>query len=174
MPYCPHCGEEVHEDDRFCIECGTELDRERGGESSYGWQSEPPADGVVDPESKSSSGQTAELTAGRLWVPFGVALFGVVQSVVLVIYPDAVLDSFESFDLQADISRELIVSAGAFGLVSALALMGLVGYYYRQGGLDRRYFWGLVGIGIFGFLLGNNLLFLLPLGIGVYGLYAVL
>ncbi len=170
MPYCPHCGEEVHEDDRFCIECGTELDRERGGESSYGWQSEPPSEGVVDPESSS----TAAVTAGRVWVPLAIALFGVFQSAVLVLYPDVVLDSFESFDFQTDISRELIVSAGAFGLVSAIALIGLVGYYYNRGALDRRYFWGLIGIGIVGFLLGNNLLFLVPLGIGVYGLYSVL
>jgi hypothetical protein len=169
MPYCPHCGEEVHEDDRFCIECGEELDRAKGTDSSYGWQSEPPSDGVVEPKSSSA----VEVTAGRVWVPFAVALFGVVQSAVLVVYPDAVLDSFESFDLQADISREILVSAGAFGLVSALALIGLVGYYYREGSLDRRYFWALVGIGIVGFLLGNNLLFLIPLGIGVYGLYAV-
>lgn len=170
MPYCPHCGEEVHEDDRFCIECGEELDRERGGDSSYGWQSEPPAEGVVEPD----SGGGAEVSAGRLWVPLFIALFGVFQSAVLVIYPDAVLDSFESFNLGTEITRELIVSAGAFGLVSALALIGLVGYYYRQGTLDRRYFWALVGIGVFGFFLGNNLLFLIPLGIGVYGLYAVL
>jgi len=179
MPYCPHCGEEVEDDDRYCIECGTELARDRSGtDSSYGWQSEPPSDGVIEPETQAESAPAppgaATATAGRLWVPFGVALFGVVQSIVLLVYPQTLLDSAESFDLNANLSTDVVVAAGAFGLIASLLLIGLVGYYYREGALDKRYFWGLVGVGVFGVLIGNNILFLVPAAIGGYGLYAVI
>lgn len=167
MPYCPHCGQEVTEDDRFCIECGTELDRASSGErSNYGWQSEPPSEGVIEPE----KGPTAELTAGRLWAPLLVALAGVVQSVVLILYPQQVLDAT---GMAADLSGQVLMATGVLGLLIALAMLGLVFYYYDKGHADKQYFQGLVGIGIAGFLFGGGLLFLIPTGIGVYGLYAV-
>lgn len=170
MPYCPHCGEQVQQDDRFCIECGTELDRV-GEDSSYGWQSEPPSDAVLDPE----SGETAAVTRGRTWPPLVVAILGVVVGAVIVTSPEMVLDSLESFGIQSGMSVTVVLATGALGLLSSLALGGLVVYYwYVRGHLDRLYFWGLVGIGLFGFFFGSNSLFLIPVGIGAYGLYSVL
>lgn len=169
MQYCPNCGHEVEEDDRFCIDCGQNLDggggnRSRGPPASQG--SAPPgaAPGVLGP-------LRAEFGIGTLWGPVIVAVLGFLQSLYFVLSPEEVI---EVGGFGEEITTDVIVAIGALGILSALAVVGLVGYYYREGYVDKRYFWGLILLGVVGFFFGGGVTFLVLIGIGAYGLFAVL
>ena len=166
MPYCPNCGQEVDETDRFCIQCGGELDGRVGGGSHHTHGEEVPA-GTMSPRGPG----TTEFGTGTLWGPVVVAALGILQSLYFIFAPDQIITAA---GFGEELTTEIIVVTGVLGLLIAFSVLGLVYYYWNQGFADRRYFWALVGLGIAGFFLGGGVAFLVLVGIGAYGLLSVL
>ncbi len=201
MEQCPHCGERVEPVDAYCFECGTALEasteadgsrgptpeRERGRgqrqtsrrESGRGQQRPPGAQGRVrEPGSvtsdESSQGGTESLTT--LWVAAALSVVSVVENVAIIVFAGDIADFVETegTSLVDNVSAGDIAVQGGIGLVIAFGAVALCAYYYRQGVLDRRFFWALVGVGIGGLLLGGGLSVVLLAAVGAYGLLVVL
>jgi hypothetical protein len=166
MPYCPNCGQEVEEADRFCIQCGTTLEGRAGGGSHRAHDTDAPP-GTMSPRGPG----TAEFSTATLWGPVVVAALGVVQSLYFVLAPDQIL---AAAGFGEEFTTDVIIATGVLGLLMAFSVLGLVYYYWNRGHVDRRYFWALVGLGVAGFFLGGGIAFLALVVIGAYGLLSVL
>jgi len=185
MNHCPRCGERVEPEDAYCFECGTELGdpqegetgrerRETGRNPRRGNESEPrgrPERGAYG-ESESAQGQVESLRT--LWIAGALAVIALVENVSAVLFADEIVAFVEEQGIIEGLSADTVAVQGGIGAVLALALVGLCYYYYRQGYVDRRFFWTLVGGGVGGLLLGNAISFLLLLVVGAYGLLVVL
>jgi hypothetical protein len=184
MNHCPRCGERVEPEDAYCFECGAELGdrqesetdrspRETGRNPRRGDEYESrgrPARGTS--EADSSQGQVESLTT--LWIAGALAAVALVENVAAVLFADEIVQFVEDQGIIEGLSADTVALQGGIGAVLALALVGLCVYYYRQGYVDRRFFWTLVGGGVVGILLGNAISFLLLLVVGAYGLLVVL
>lgn len=146
MRYCPHCGEQVAEEDSFCFECGTALDGPGPGKG----------------ESLRTVGAAAVVSA-----------IGLVESLVFIFFPETILEQAEEFGLEEGLSETFLLVTGGFGLVLALGLIGLSYYYYSEGYVEKRFFWILIIAGFIGFLLASMVSFLVLVVLGVYGLWKV-
>jgi len=168
MPYCPNCGHEIEERDRFCIQCGEPVeDRVPSSGGTYGQDahSQP----TVDPEGRLPD--RAAFTAGTRWGPVAVAVIGILQSLYFVLAPEQII---EAAGFGPELTTGVVVATGALGLVMSLGVLGLVYYYNGLGHVDGRYFWLLIGLGIAGFFLGGGIAFLLLILLGAYGHVSVL
>lgn len=148
MRYCPQCGQRVEEEDAFCFDCGAQLD---GG---Y--------------DAQESRGNVTSL--GTVWAAGILAIIAVVESLLILLYPQQAL---EASGFEDELSAEVLMITGGFGLLLALSLIGLAAYYYNEGYVEKQFFWGLIGIGLVGFLFGSAFSFLLVLIVGIYGMLAV-
>jgi len=140
--YCPRCGQEVEPEDSFCLECGAELDP--------------------------SGGTTSSLRT--LWAAVLVAVFATLENVLKLVFADEMVEQAEQSGLGGDVGREALMQVSAIGILVALTVLTVCYYYYREGAVDGRFFWGLVVAGVVGVLLGGTLLILPLIGIGAYGL----
>jgi hypothetical protein len=188
MNHCPRCGERVEPEDAYCFECGTELgdrpegegtDRQRrktgrnpqrGNEYEYESRSRPERDAYG--ESDSSQGEVESLTT--LWIAGVLAAIALVENVVAAVFADEIVEFLDDQGFAGGLNPETIVIQGGLGAVLALVLAGVCFYYYRQGYVNRRFFWTLVAGGVLGILLGSAISFLLLLVVGAYGLLVVL
>ena len=185
MNHCPRCGERVEPEDAYCFECGAELgDRQetetdrspretgrnprRGDEYESRGRPERGAHGGSD----STQGQVESLTT--LWIAGALAAVALVENAAAVLFADEIVQFVENQGIIEGLSADTVAVQGGVGAVLALALVGLCVYYYRQGYVNRRFFWTLVGGGVVGILLGNAISFLLLLVVGAYGLLVVL
>jgi len=201
MNNCPHCGERVEPGDAYCFECGAQLvggvngtnagesanrgqtdDRARSRVQSREPRQSPPGQNSQDrphesggyrPERRGAdtSGQVRSLTT--LWVAAGLAGLAVVESLGAIVFADELVSVVEDSGVGVELSADTIVASGGIGLVVALGLAGLCGYYYRQGYVERRFFWGLIVGGGIGVFLGNAISFLILIVVGAYGLLVV-
>ena len=121
---------------------------------------------------RESSGRVESLTT--LWVATGLSVLALVESLSAIVFADEVVEFVEDSGFAGDVSAETIAITGGLGLVIALALVGLCVYYYRQGYVERRFFWGLIVGGGVGLLFGSGLSFLILIVVGGYGLLVVL
>jgi len=169
MPYCPNCGREVEETDRFCIECGEELGDRTGRHRHDGedvpWDSEPGLTPGL------AGRKTAELSGGILWGPIVVVIIGVLQSAYFILAPGDVLTAA---GFGEEITESVIIATGVLGLLMCTAVLGLVYYYWTRGHVDKRYFYGLAGLGVAGFFLGGGLAFSVLVLVGGYGYFSKL
>jgi len=185
MNHCPRCGERVEPEDAYCFECGTELGdreeaatnrppRETGRNPRRGDESESRSrpERSTRERSDSSRGQVETLTT--LWIAGVLAAVALVENVSAVIFADEIVEFVEGQGIIEGLSADTVALQGGVGAVLALALVGLCVYYYRQGYVDRRFFWTLVAGGVGGILLGNAISFLLLIAVGAYGLLVVL
>lgn len=143
MRYCPQCGQEVEPRDAYCFECGTALG---GGHPN---------------------------TISRLrtvWISLGLAALGVLESAMLLVMPGQIIQQADSFGFGTGLSESMVLAMGAFGLLISLSVGGLCFYYYSEGYVDRRFFWGILGAGVAGLLLAGGISFLLLIAVGIYGL----
>jgi predicted nucleic acid-binding Zn ribbon protein len=140
--YCPRCGQEVEPEDSFCLECGAELDPSGGTTSS----------------------------PRTLWAAVLVAVFATLENVLKLVFADEMVEQAEQSGLGGDVGREALMQVSAIGILVALTVLTVCYYYYREGAVDGRFFWGLVVAGVVGVLLGGTLLILPLIGIGAYGL----
>jgi hypothetical protein len=140
--YCPRCGQEVEQTDSFCFECGADLDP--------------------------SGGDTGSLRA--LWATVLVSVLAVLENVLKIVYADEILEQTEQSGIGGDPGREALMQVSAIGALVSLTVLTVCYYYYREGALDGRFFWGLILAGVVGVLLGGTLLSLPLVGIGAYGL----
>lgn len=168
MPYCPNCGREVEDDDRFCVRCGTELDFDTstGGGRGHGGQPEPRDVSHLDHQPGA-----IELRTGTLWGPVVVAVLGLIENALLVVFADQAVEALESSGFETEVTADLFFFSGVFGLLVSIVTLGLVYYYYDLGHATRRYFWALIGLGVVGFLIGGGISTLALIGLGVYGLW---
>lgn len=146
MRYCPQCGQQVEERDAFCFECGTQLDGPAGGQQS----------------------SLATVWAGGL-----LGVTGALESLALVLFAGEMVEVAESGGFGGDFSVGLLRVQGGFGLLLSVCVLGVCYYYYSQGYVEKRYFWGLILAGVVGFFFGAALSFLVLLGVGLYGLVVV-
>jgi len=178
MRYCPHCGERVEPEDAYCFECGTALgappdadrDQPRGREQSGGRDRGREHGQAQEPAT--SPGQVESLTT--LWVATGLAALAVLEGLGAVLFADELAEQVQEFGFGGEITAGAIAAQGGLGIAVALAVAALCYYYYRQGYVDRRFFWGLVIAGVGGFFFGSAVSFLLIIGVGAYGLLVVL
>lgn len=170
MPYCPNCGRDVEDDDRFCVQCGTELDFDTstGDRHSRGGQREPRELSQLDDRPG-----TVQLRTGTLWGPIVVAILGLIENALLVVFADQAVEALESSGFEAEVTTDLFLFSGVFGLLVSVVTLGVVYYYYDLGHATRRYFWALIGLGVVGFLIGGGITTLALIGLGVYGLWVV-
>lgn len=148
MRYCPQCGQRVEEDDAFCFECGTQLE---SGQIPHGVEAKPTSMGTV-------------------WAAGILALIAIIESLGYLLYAE---EALEMAGFGEEISAELIMLSAGFGLLLGLLVIGLTAYYYNEGYVEKQFFWGLIGIGLIGFLFGSALSFLFIVIVGVYGMLAV-
>ena len=178
MRYCPHCGERVEPEDAYCFECGTALERSPAAD-----RDQPRGRGKGQSrgrdhgrehgqEPATSPGQVESLTT--LWVAAGLAALAVLEGVGAVLFADELAEQVQEFDFGGEITAGAIAAQGGLGIAVALAVAALCYYYYRQGYVDRRFFWGLVIAGVGGFFFGSAVSFLLIIGVGAYGLLVAL
>lgn len=144
MGYCPQCGQRVEEADSFCFECGTPLD----------------GPGPEKTESLRSVAAAA-VFAG----------IGLLESLVLVLFPEATLEQAAEFGLDEGLSETVLLVTGGFGLVLSLSVIGLCAYYYSEGYVEKRFFWALLVTGFLGLFVAGRLSFVALVGIGLYGLW---
>ena len=119
-----------------------------------------------------TSGRVESLTT--LWVAAGLSVLALVESLSVIVFADEVVGLVEDSGFGGDVSAETIAVTGGLGLVVALVLVGLCLYYYRQGYVERRFFWGLIVGGGVGLLFGSGISFLVLIVVGGYGLLVVL
>lgn len=144
LNYCPHCGEEVAERDRYCFECGAELD---GG----------------------PTGQVRSLRTVAAGAVF--AVLAAIENLTVVIYAEEWL---ELSGFEDELSVGIMQAMGGFGLLIALGILGLCYYYYQEGYVERRFFVGLLVAGVVGILFAGALSFFVIIAIGAYGLLVTL
>jgi ABC-type multidrug transport system permease subunit len=140
--YCPRCGQEVEPEDSFCFECGTELD--------------------------ASGGTTSSLRT--LWATVLVSVLATLENVLKIVYADEMIEQAEQSGVGGEVGREALIQVSAIGVLVALTVLTVCYYYYREGTVDRRFFWGLIVAGVVGVLFGGTLLILPLIGIGAFGL----
>jgi len=170
MNHCPHCGERVEPRDAYCFECGERLSGRQSGAAPRG----RPRESGRHQRKKSGhnrSGRVQSLTT--LWVAAGLAALALVESLGAILFADELVALVEDSEFRVEVSAETIVVSGGVGLVVAIGLSGLCAYYYRQGYVGRRFFWGLIAGGGIGILLGNAISFLILVVVGAYGLLVV-
>lgn len=109
-----------------------------------------------------------------LWVATGLAVVGTVENLSAVVFADDIVELVENSGFVDNLSAQTVAIQGGVGVVLSLLVAGLCLYYYRQGYVDRRFFWALVGGGVAGFLFGNAISFLVLIVVGAYGLLVVL
>lgn len=143
MRYCPECGQEVEPADAFCFECGTEL---------------------------SGSGGDQIHSLRTVWASLVIAVLGIIESAMLLIMPGEIAQQAESFGFGSSFSDSLLMVMGGIGLVISLAVIGLCAYYYSEGYVDKRFFWGIFAAGAIGLLFAGGISFLILIAIGVFGL----
>jgi len=165
MPYCPNCGREVEETDRFCVECGKNLEGKGGGGSHAHADHAPP--GVMTPGDPG----TAEFSTATLWGPVVIAAIGILQGLYFVLAPAQIITAA---GFGPELTEGVVIATGVLGLLMSFSVLGLVYYYWDHGYVTRRYFWGLVGLGIAGTFLGGGVTFIALVAIGAYGLLSVL
>ena len=119
-----------------------------------------------------TSGRVESLTT--LWVAAGLSVLALVESLSVIVFADEVVGLVEDSGFGGEVSAETIAVTGGLGLVVALVLVGLCLYYYRQGYVERRFFWGLIVGGGVGLLFGSGISFLVLIVVGGYGLLVVL
>lgn len=189
MRQCPNCGERVEAVDRYCFECGTPLgsgDETAGQvaqrEPTSAAQEQPPEDEFVpDPEQWNDPASLAESKSrdrvdsfGTLWVAALAAVGALLESASAIIFADEYASQVEQFGIGAEITRNAVMAQGVGGAIIALGIAGLCVYFYQQGGLDKRFFWGLILGGVLGFFFGAAISFVVIFGVGVYGLLVVM
>lgn len=147
MRYCPDCGQEVEPDDAFCFECGAQLEIE----------------------------ETARVSSlGTVWAAGILAIVGLIESLVVVMAPETLLAEAEDVGLAPDLSPEVLMIMGTIGILVSLAVGALSYYYYQQGHVEKRFFWAIVGAGVFGILFAGGFSFFLLIAVGAYGLLVVM
>lgn len=159
MRYCPQCGQRVEDEDAFCFECGEPLDGGSPGDRH----------GHGSRESVQTRAQSP-LSVGAAAV---VSILGLLESLVLVFFPGALLTQAEEFGLEEELTETVLMITGGIGLVIALGMLGLSYYYYSQGYVDRQFFWVLTIGGVLGFLLASMVSFLILVAVGIYGLWKI-
>jgi hypothetical protein len=135
--------------------------RQRGREAGYG------QDTAQETDSRAESLTT-------LWVAAALAALAIIENVSAVLFADEIVEFVEDSGFVSELSANTVAIQGGIGAVLALAVAGLCYYYYRQGYVDRRFFWGLIAGGVAGLLFGNAFSFLILIGVGAYGLLVVL
>lgn len=128
MSYCPDCGAELDENDRFCRECGYET--EPASDSGAPTDERRPRD--RDPERRESPAQSDGFSRGQMVVFAGAAV-----TVVGAFLPWVTIDAL-------GISRSGIDADGVITLVLALVAGG--------GAAVRWGRWARVGVGVAGAL----------------------
>jgi amino acid transporter len=186
MQYCPHCGERVEVGDRYCIECGTPLGGEAEGAEGTGRTpgARNPAGHERDRNVPRGGTDRLEMHSkvesfGTLWAAVAAGVLAVLESggtLVLALFYEQTLR-----EQAADVGVEslpsdmtVFVATSAIGFVLAVVVLGLCGYFYREGYLDRRFYWGLVAAGAGGLLVAGTLTLLLAAIVGAYGLLVAL
>jgi hypothetical protein len=109
-----------------------------------------------------------------LWVAAALGVVAVVENLSAVLFADELVQFVEDSGFVDDLSTDTVVIQGGLGVALSLVVVGLCYYYYRQGYVDRRFFWGLIAGGIAGLLFGNAISFLILIAVGAYGLLVVL
>lgn len=179
MEQCPRCGETVDPGDAYCFECGTvlgESDTEEGRHTGRGGASRGQQASQQRAPTRAERSATGVESRTTLWIAVGLSLLSVLENGAIIVFADDLVAFIEDEGLgfATDISAETIIAQGAVGLVVALGAVALCAYYYRAGRLDRRFFWGLVAIGVVGFFFGGGLSVVLLAVVGAYGLLVVL
>jgi len=132
-------------------------------------------DPVTGQEPDGESGQVESLTT--LWVTVALSVFAMLESAGTILTADQQVEQIESLladeEVPGWLTSDLFVVLGALGLVVAVATAGLCYRYYRQGYVDRRFFWGVVGAGVGLLVFGGGLSALLLIALGAYGLLVV-
>lgn len=109
-----------------------------------------------------------------VWVAAGLSVVALVESVSAILFADEVVSLVEDSGFGGEVSADVVAIGGGVGAVVALLTGGLCAYFYREGYVDRRFFWGLIAGGVAGLLFGNAFSFLILIGVGAYGLLVVL
>ena len=194
MEQCPHCGERVEPVDAYCFECGTALGASTEGDGSRGPAPEQQHNRGREQISRRQQGQgqgprqgSGGVTSGEtsqsgvesltaLWVAAGLSVVSLIENIAIIVFAGDIADFVEAegTSFVGNVSAGDIAVQGGIGLVIAFGAVALCAYYYRQGILDRRFFWALVGVGIGGLLLGGGLSVVLLAAVGAYGLLVAL
>lgn len=189
MRQCPNCGERVEDIDRYCFECGRPLgsgDDTAGQVAQEGLQSPPQGqpkedEFVPDPEEWNDPASLAPAKSrnrvdslGTLWVAALATVTALLESASAIVFAEEYASQVAEFDFGTEITETAVLAQGIGGVIIALATAALCVYYYQQGVLDRRFFWGLLVAGVLGFLFGTAISFIVIFGIGAYGLLVVM
>jgi hypothetical protein len=159
---------------------GGERPRRRGSGGARETGGRPPAAGEYgqarggyrrERPPRETGGRVESLTT--LWVATGLAVLALVESLSVIVFADEFVELVADSGFGGDVSAGTIAVSGGIGAVIALGLAGLCLYYYRQGYVERRFFWGLIVGGGAGFLLGAGISFLVLIAVGAYGLLVV-
>lgn len=146
MRYCPDCGQQVAETDAYCFECGGQLQR------------------------TASEGSRVE-SMGTVWAGGLLGVLGLFESAILIFAQDMVMETAQDFGVEDELSSGMLSVLGGFGMLLSLCVIGLAVYYHSQGYVDKRYFLGLLAVGLIGLLFaGGGLSQLLMIVVAVYGL----
>lgn len=183
MTECPECGTEVPADGNFCPKCGTRVPDGHGGsteshpsgthqtsqtdDSSEEWKY--PVDGptTTDPQPEDH-----KLLLGSV---VGLSVIGLIEGISQIVWADTLVEIAEQeFGLGEEFAAEQLVIAGGFSVVIALAVVAATAYFYREGHLQKMYFWALIGSGVAGFLLAQSLFLAALVAFGIYGLVSVI
>ena len=119
---------------------------------------------------------TAEATPTRitslttLWIALAAAIFATLENAGAILFADELAEQAAELGFGDEITSGAIAIQGALGLVVALGVAALCLYYYQQGYLDRRFYWGLILTGVLGFFVGAALSFFVFIIVGAYGL----
>lgn len=189
MRQCPNCGQRVEEIDRYCFECGTPLGsgEETADKVAQRQSQSPPPEQhtddefVPDPEKWNdpaslapSKSRTRVERFGTLWVAALATVIALLESASAIVFAEEYAAQVAEFDFGTEITATAVLAQGVGGAIVALATAALCVYYYQQGGLDKRFFWGLLVAGVLGFFFGTAISFIVIFGVGVYGLLVVM
>ena len=134
----------------------------------------PGAPGRYGSPGGTSSGRVESL--GTLWVAAALSVVSLIESAAIVLFADELLELVqeEGVGFAEGVSANAIALQGGIGLLIGVAALGVCVHYYRQGYVDRRFFWILVATGVAGFFLGGGLTVAALTIVGGYGLLVVL
>lgn len=124
-----------------------------------------------DPYERPTADKAAQVySLTTLWIALAAGVLGALENLGVLLFADELADQMAELGFGDEITAQAIAIQGGLGLLVSFAIIGLCVYYYRQGALDRRFYWALIATGVLGFIVGAALSFLVPIVVGAYGL----